>query len=125
MTVVATAIDPVLAAGPGDQVSGGDWLAFALVHGESPTSSVEISLECDTDYPSSPIRVELRKADGDKIGSNLTCGGSLNYGVPNDGGTGNYLLHIVSNTSNPYYAAYSLSADAFCFQGCEYQPYEP
>lgn len=110
----------------GNPEDTGDWLAFALVHGETPSSSVEISLECDTNYTAnSPIKVELRKANGDKIGSNVTCGGSLNYGVPNDGGKGDYLLHITSNTSNPYYAAYTLSVDAFCFQGCEFQPYTP
>lgn len=110
----------------GDPEDTGDWLAFGLVHGEAQTSSVSISLDCDTDFtPGSPIRVELHKAAGGKIGSNLSCGGSLNYGIPNEGGTGQYLLHVIANTSNPFYAAYTLSVDAFCFQGCAYQPYEP
>lgn len=110
----------------GDPEDTGDWLAFELVHGESPTSSLEVSLDCETDFtPGSPIRVELRKDDGTKIGINVTCDGSTTYAVPADGGSGDYLLHIISNTTQPYYVAYTLSVDAFCFQACTYEPLVP
>lgn len=110
----------------GDPQDTGDWLAFELVHGESPTSNVELSLDCDTDFtPGSPIRVELRDDGGTKIGSSLTCDNSLNFAIPADGGSGDYLLHVISNTTQPYYVAYTLSVDAYCFQACAYEPLLP
>lgn len=110
----------------GDPEDPGDWLAFELVHGESPTTSVNVSLECDTEFtPGSPIRVELRDDSGAKIGNTVTCDGENDIAVPNDGGTGDYLLHVIPQTSNPFYVAYVLSVDAFCFQACAYQPYLP
>ena len=110
----------------GDPEDTGDWLAFELVHGESPTSSVEVNLDCDTDFtPGSPIRVELRDDEGTKIGSSLTCDNSLNFAIPADGGSGDYLLHVISHTTQPYYVAYTLSVDAYCFQACTYEPLVP
>lgn len=110
----------------GEPEDPGDWIAFELVHGESPTTSVNFALDCDTEFtPGSPIRLELRDEDGDKIGVTVTCDGANDIAIPNDGGSGDYLVHIIPSTTLPFYVAYTVSIDAFCFQGCTYQPFVP
>lgn len=101
-----------------------DWIAFTLVHGESNTT-ITVSLECDPEPTDpSPIRAELRDEDGNKIGQTVLCGEAQDIAVPNEGGTGDYLLEIRPSFSTPFYTDYRLSIDAYCFQGCTYQPYE-
>jgi hypothetical protein len=109
----------------GTPADPGDWLAFELVHGQAPSTSITLTLECsNTDTPS-PIRVELRTAAGAKIGQNTLCNSSRTISVPNQGGSGNYLLHVIPQFGTPYFTAYTLSVNAYCFQTCAYQPYEP
>jgi hypothetical protein len=109
----------------GDPGDPGDWLEFRLVHGEGEVSSVEFELECESAYSgSSPIRMELRDDEGAKLGQTVTCGGSATIAIPNEG-TADYLVAIIPSTSEPFYMEYVLSVDAFCFQACAYQPYDP
>ena len=109
----------------GDPEDPGDWLEFRLVHGEGEVSSVEFDLECVTSYSgSSPIRMELRDDEGAKLGQTVTCDGSATIAIPNEG-TADYLVAVIPNTSAPFYMEYVLSVDAFCFQACAYQPYDP
>lgn len=109
----------------GDPADPGDWLAFELVHGQAPTTNVALTLECSTTDTPSPIRVELRDDSGAKIGLNTLCDTTRTIAVPNEGGSGDYVLHVIPHLSGPYFTEYVLSVDAYCFQGCTYQPYEP
>lgn len=110
----------------GNPADPGDWLAFELVHGQSPQSPVTIGLECLTDYDgTSPIRVELRDDSGAKIGSTITCGGETTIAIPASGGSGDYLVSVLPTFTDPYFMQYELSIDAYCFQACVFQPYEP
>jgi hypothetical protein len=109
----------------GNPADPGDWLAFELVHGQSPSTSITLTLECSNTVTPSPIRVELRTAAGAKIGLNTLCNSTRTISVPNQGGSGNYLLHVIPQFSTPYFTAYTLSVNAYCFQACAYQPYEP
>lgn len=110
----------------GNPADPGDWLAFELVHGQAPTSPVTFGLECLTDYDgTSPIRVELRDDSGKKIGSTVTCGGELAIAIPATGGSGDYLVSVLPTFTDPYFMRYELSIDAYCFQACVFQPYEP
>lgn len=109
----------------GDPEDPGDWLEFELVHGEGEVTSVLFELECLTPYTgSSPVRVELRDDSGAKLGQSVTCGGSANIAIPNEG-TADYLVSVIPHLGAPYYMEYELSIDAFCFQACAYQPFEP
>lgn len=110
----------------GTPADPGDWIAFELVHGQSNTTMITITLACsDTDTPS-PIRAELRDEDGAKIGQSTVCDVSREIAVPNEGGSGDYVLHIIpTSATEPFYTDYVASIDAYCFQGCDYQPYEP
>lgn len=110
----------------GDPEDPGDWLGFGLVHGQGAVTSVEISLECLTEYEGgSPIRVELRTEAGAKLGQTITCDTSRTISVPTVGGTPKYLLSIIPTFTDPYFMQYVVSVDVFCFQACVYQPYEP
>jgi hypothetical protein len=114
-----------LANAIGDPQDPGDWIEFELVPGEGEVTSVLFELECLTPYTgSSPIRVELRDGDGAKLGTTVTCGGSSNIAIPNEG-PADYLVSVIPHLGDPYYMEYVLSIDAFCFQACVYQPYEP
>ena len=109
----------------GNPADPGDWLAFELVHGQAPTTSLELTLACsNTDTPS-PIRVELRDEDGAKIGLNTVCNTTRTIAVPNEGGAGDYVLHVIPQLAEPYFTEYVLSVDAYCFQACTYEPFEP
>lgn len=109
----------------GNPADPGDWIAFQLVHGQGNSTTITISLECsNTDTPS-PIRAELRTVAGEKIGLNTLCGGSRNIAVPNVGGSGNYVLHVIPQFGTPYFTEYAVSIDAYCFPACDYQPFEP
>jgi hypothetical protein len=106
---------------PGDPA---DFLAFRLVHGEAPTTRVVMSLECGFEAEvGSIIRVVLTNAAGSKIGSTLTCDNTNTYSIPNVGGAGNYLVTISGGTQ-PFYTDYVLSINAYCFQECNYVPFE-
>jgi hypothetical protein len=109
----------------GNPADPGDWLAFELVHGQAPTTSLELTLACSDTGTPSPIRVELRDEDGAKIGLNTLCNTTRTIAVPNEGGTGDYVLHVIPQLAEPYFTAYVLSVDAYCFQACAYQPFEP
>jgi uncharacterized protein (DUF2141 family) len=109
----------------GNPADPGDWLAFELVHGQSPTSSIVLTLECsNTDSPS-PIRVELRTESGAKIGQNTLCNTTRTISVPNEGGSGDYVLHVIPQFGTPYFTEYVLSVNAYCFQSCNFQPFVP
>ncbi|HLU83124.1 MAG TPA: hypothetical protein VKZ43_06950, partial [Trueperaceae bacterium] len=109
----------------GDPEDPGDWLEFRLVHGEGEQTTLGFTLECLTAFTgSSPIRMELRDDAGTKLGQTVTCGGSANISIPNEG-TADYLVAVIPNLGARYYMDYVLSVDAFCFQACSYQPYEP
>lgn len=110
----------------GNPADPGDWIAFELVHGQSNTTTITITLACGSTDTPSPIRAELRDEDGAKIGQTTVCNDSRDIAVPNEGGSGDYLLHIIpTSTTEPYYTDYVASIDAYCFQGCDYQPFEP
>lgn len=108
---------------PGDE---GDWIAFGMVHGEAPTTTITIDLACDP-VPAgpSPIRAALRDDGGSQLGQVVLCGDSKDIAVPAVGGTPQYLLAIEPIFSDPYYIDYIVSIDAFCFQGCTYVEYVP
>ena len=107
---------------PGDPF---DFLAFRLVHGDSPTTRVTMSLECGFEAEvGSVIRAVLTDSSGSTIGGTLDCGSTNNYSIPAVGGSGNYLVEIGSGSSNPFYTDYVLSINAYCFQACNYVPYE-
>ena len=109
----------------GDPEDPGDWLEFELVHGQGQVTQVSFELECLTAYTGgSPIRVELRDDDGAKLGTSVTCNTSANIAIPNEG-TADYLVSVIPTVTAPYYMEYVLSIDAFCFQACAYQPFEP
>jgi len=109
----------------GDPEDPGDFILFELVHGEGEVSSVEFTLECSEPSSPSPIKAELRNEDGAKLGTTITCGQTKSIAIPTEGGTPSYLLSILPNFTEPYYTEYVMSIDAFCFQACVYQPYEP
>lgn len=109
----------------GDPADPGDFILFELVHGESPTTTVEFTLECSEPNVPSPVKVEVRDDDGKKLGSTVVCGQTRSIAIPAEGGTPDYLVSILPNFSDPYYTEYVLSIDAFCFQACAYQPFEP
>lgn len=108
---------------PGDE---GDWIAFGMVHGEAPTTTITIDLECDP-VPTgpSPIRAVLRDDGGSQLGQIVLCGDSKDIAVPAIGGTPEYLLAIEPIFSNPFYTEYIVSIDAYCFPGCTYVEYVP
>lgn len=109
----------------GDPEDPGDWLEFELVHGQGQVTQVSFELECLTAYTGgSPIRVELRDDDGAKIGTTVTCNNTANIAIPNEG-TADYLVSVIPTFGAPYFMEYVLSIDAFCFQACTYQPFEP
>ena len=107
---------------PGDPF---DFLAFRLVHGQSPTTRVTMTLECGFEAEvGSVIRAVLTDSSGSTIGGTLTCGSTRDYSIPAVGGSGNYLVEIGSGSNNPFYTNYVLSINAYCFQDCNYTPYE-
>ena len=109
----------------GNPADPGDWIAFELVHGQAPTTSIELTLECSNDDTPSPIRVDLRDDSGAKIGQSTLCNTTRTIAVPNEGGTGDYVLHVIPHVGTTYFTSYVLSVDAYCFQACAYQPFEP
>jgi uncharacterized protein (DUF2141 family) len=109
----------------GQPADPGDWLAFELVHGQGNTTTITISLECSNDATPTPIRAELRDDDGAKIGLSVNCNTSRDIAVPNVGGAGDYVVHVLPVGASPYFTEYTLSIDAYCFQACAYQPFEP
>lgn len=109
----------------GDPEDPGDFILFELVHGQAPTTPVEFTLECSEPNDPSPIKVELRDDEGKKLGTTIVCGQTRSIAIPAVGGTPAYLVSILPNFTDPYYTEYVLSIDAFCFQACVYQPYEP
>lgn len=109
----------------GDPADPGDWIDIRLVHGQSPTTNISVTLECSAGASPSLIRADLRNEEGDKLGVSTLCNTTKTIAVPNTGGTGNYLMHIVPVFSDPYYTEYTLSINAFCFQSCSYVPYQP
>jgi hypothetical protein len=109
----------------GNPADPGDWIAFELVHGQGNSTTITVTLECsNTDTPS-PIRAELRTAAGAKIGLNTLCNSSRDIAVPNAGGSGDYVLHVIPQFATPFFSEYRVGIDAYCFQGCDYQPFEP
>ena len=87
----------------GNPADPGDWLAFELVRGQSPTTSITLTPECsNTDTPS-PVRVELRDDGGAKIGPNTLCNATRSIAVPNEGGSGDDLLHVIPQFGTPYF----------------------
>ncbi len=109
----------------GTPADPGDWLAFELVHGQANTTTITISLTCSNDDVPAPIRADLRDEDGAKIGLSVNCNSSRDIAVPKEGGAGDYVVHVVPVFADPYFTAYVLSIDAYCFQACAYQPYQP
>lgn len=102
-----------------------DWLAFRLVHGDSNTTTITVDLECNADPGDpSPIRAELYTASGSRLTPTVVCGDSINFALDNEGGAGDYLVEIKPIYDTPFYTEYRFSINAYCFQTCNYQPYE-
>lgn len=109
----------------GTPADPGDFISVRLVHGQSSTTTIRVTLECGETTSPSPIRADLRTSAGAKIGLSTLCNTTRNIAVPNDGGTGQYVMHIVPVLNDPYFTDYVLSINAYCGATCSFQPYAP
>jgi hypothetical protein len=107
-----------------------DWLQFGLVHGDSDTTTISVTLECSVQLedgapPATIIgRAEVRDLDGDVVDL-ILCGDTESVVIDNLGGSTDHQIRVYAATSNDYYVRYVLSVNAYCFQQCDYQPLEP
>lgn len=104
---------------PGD---GLDVIHFRIVPGEvDPTIAVE--LECDLGVEPL-IRASIYDADGGLVDA-VTCGeGAQNVFLEGASSLDVYRVEIEALEEAPILSEYTLSLNGFCFQACNYQPYE-
>lgn len=107
-----------------------DWLQFALVHGDAPTTTIQVSLECPVQLENGQDaatiigRAEVLDLDGSLV-DRILCDDTENVVITNEGGSTDHQIRVFAATTNPHYVRYELSVDAYCFQECNYQPFEP
>ncbi len=109
----------------GTPADPGDFIDIRLVHGQSNTTTIRVTLECGSTASPSPIRADLRDTSGAKIGLSTLCNTTRNIAVPNTGVTGQYVMHIVPVFNEPYYTDYVLSINAYCGATCNFVPHQP
>lgn len=114
----------------GDPDDPEDWVQFELVHGDSPTTTITVTLDCPVEERngapfSGGVRAQVQALDGTPLTPVTLCGESQDYAIANDGGTTEHRVRVYSVFGDPFYARYTLSIDAYCFNGCTYAPFEP
>jgi hypothetical protein len=98
-----------------------DWLQFSLVHGQSPTTSISVSLACSGE--TSGVRAEVRDVTANVLRSTILCNETKAVVLPNSGGATSHRVKVFNLFDNDFYTEYILSINAYCFRGCNYQPY--
>lgn len=102
---------------PGDDE---DWIEFSIVPGEVDLT-IQVQLGCDQDQlDPRPLQADLLGPEGDLL-STLRCGQDPSSITLHDASAFDR-YHVVVYTTSEHYEAYTLEIDAFCFQGCDYQP---
>lgn len=103
-----------------------DHVEFDIDPGEGQAVTIQVTLDCKGFAADpTPILATLYDPDGG-VRRSLTCAsGTTNIALTNDGGTlRGYRFEIAPRLkTEPAYVAYELAIDAFCHQGCDYQPY--
>ena len=108
-----------------DPANPNDFVAFELIFGQSDTRRINVALECgrERDGGGSIIRARLVVAgSGSSLGS-VNCNADRDFTLNSANGR-DYIVEVAAGHSDPFYTDYVLSIDAFCFQGCTYQPFE-
>lgn len=102
-----------------------DYLAFELLYGQNNTHRINIALECgrEREGGGSIIRARLRVAGSLSILGSVLCNSNRNFTLDSANGR-NFIVEVSAGHNDPFYTDYVLSIDAFCFQGCTYQPFE-
>lgn len=114
----------------GDPADDEDWIQFSLVHGDGPSTTIDVSLECPvkiqngTPSADSVIRADVLELDGTLV-AQVLCDVPESVTISNDGGTTEHRIRVYSTFGDPFYVRYVLSLDAYCFPDCTYQPFEP
>lgn len=108
-----------------DPANPDDYLAFELLFGQNNTHRINIALECgrEREGGGSIIRARLRVAGSLSIVGSVNCDTNRNFTLDSANGR-DYIVELSANHDDPFYTDYVLSIDAFCFQGCTYEPYE-
>jgi hypothetical protein len=109
-----------------DPANPDDFLAFELIFGQSDTRRINVALECgrEREGGGSIVRARLRVAGTLSNVGTVNCNSNSNFTLNSANGR-NYVVEVSAGHNDPFYTDYVLSIDAFCFQGCTYQPYEP
>lgn len=110
---------------PGDRF---DFVEFEIATSDAPTATLKAELDCGVYAANpSPIRAEVWNPSGDLVRSFNCNSGEVVVTMPNTGGTlRDYRVQISHlDPAVEYYVAYELNLNAFCFPGCNYQPYTP
>ena len=109
-----------------DPANPNDFIAFELIFGQSDTRRINIALECgrEREGGGSIIRARLLVAGTFNSLGSVNCNADRNFTLDSANGR-DYIVEIAAGHKDPFYTDYVVSIDAFCFQGCDYQPFEP
>ena len=104
---------------PGDDL---DVVQFRIVPGQVDPY-VRFSLLCDSEAPGRVFADIVR--DGDELIDTLVCGDEQQaILLPNASSYDVYTVEVSITEGDPLLVPYTLDVDGFCFQGCEYAPYD-
>ncbi len=99
-----------------------DWVQFSIVPGQvDPT--IRITLECDqAGLSPQPLSAVLLDDSGVAL-ETIGCGdGTQMITLHNASSLDVYQVRVQTTPGADHYDAYALQIDAFCFQGCDFQP---
>lgn len=104
---------------PGDDL---DVVQFRIVPGQVDPY-VRFSLLCDAEAAGRVFADIVR--DGDELIDTLVCGDEQQaILLPNASSYDVYTVEVSITEGDPLLVPYTLDVDGFCFQGCEFAPYE-
>lgn len=109
-----------------DPANPDDFVAFELIFGQSSTRQINLALDCgrEREGGGSIVRARLRVAgSGAQVSTAINCNSDRNFTLNSANGR-DYIVEVSAGHNDPFYTDYVLSIDAFCFQGCDYQPFE-
>lgn len=108
-----------------DPANPDDFVAFELIFGQSNTRRINVALECgrEREGGGTIVRARLRVAGSGSLVGTVNCDSDSNFTLNSANGR-DYVVEVSAGHNDPFYTDYVLSIDAFCFQGCDYQPFQ-
>lgn len=102
-----------------------DFIAFNIVPGENDPV-IEVELHCGSpELDPQPLRADVLDEDGAVIDTVICGDGPSMVLLEQASSLDEYQVVVYALEGMEHFDAYTLEIDAFCFQACTFQPYQP